>query len=295
MYKLALVGGESIRQYTVADKLWQILGERTQESFQFEVIPLKDENEAKQFFQNFINDDSFRGFNIALPWKSLFAGMVDEVITGDQLPIINTVYKSGKRVLGDNTDPLGVVASIRLRHDMNEFKRCLILGAGGAGTATAHYLSSQLKIAIYIFDTAAPSLGNVDGINVLSGLEELSTHKYDLIVNATPRGKYYLATSINNFESPLDRDLLRKVSLPHTVVQEMNYMPRKTLLLQLAESLQLETIPGEAMLVAQALESMQRYFGRPTSRDLATYATDAIATHIKQQESAILKLKQGAS
>jgi len=264
--KIGLVGGKDIKKYTIADKLWTIIAKVTELNFDFEVISIADENMIKRFYKQFTNDKDFFGFNVALPWKESFANLVDKNnYVSSKCKAINTVYKINNKVLTFNTDVIGVSGALSL-YEKN-INSTLIMGLGGAGFATAEYLAlNQIALKVYGYDPNIP-LGLKHNFIRLKNLNNVLNHKYNLIINATPRGKYYFDQSPQSFESPLSAKMLKTITHPSSIIQEMNYFPAVTPLLETANLLGLRTISGIQMLVRQALHSLLLYRGVSCSED----------------------------
>jgi len=265
MYKVGLIGGFDIRRYTVADKLWALISEYTDINFNFEIFPLHDKLKLDHFFYNtYLKDENFIGFNVALPWKSEISARVDKNLIQESLydiSISNTVFKRDNLIFGTNTDILGVYRSFSSVNIPNHGgkKTVLILGSGGAGYPTAIFLSRLPAFKIYIYDN---NVFHEDKYSITrhNSLKDLKKIKYDLIINATPLGKLYLDSPVQEFASPLDLFILKEIIYDNTILQEMNYFPYNTFFLQLGNCLGLETIHGLDMLIHQALGSFSYYF-----------------------------------
>lgn len=283
MNKLALIGGKEIKKYTVADVLWKIISKYTKVDFFFEIISISNEKSLEKFYRGFKANNNFIGFNIALPWKNKMAKILGSIDT------INTVYKYNNNVFGINTDVIGVCKSLNYLIGPKNFSKVLILGAGGAGLATANYFSKYTKSQIYIYDILP--ISKVPGsIIQLKSLDELERNQYDLIINATPLGKYY-NSKIEMFSSPIDLNILRKITTDNTVLQDMNYLPEKTLFLQLGDLLNLKTVSGVFMLVFQALDSFKKYFGFEVKKEQADKIILEMIKCVHKKERQIISLK----
>lgn len=283
MHKIALIGGKSIHKYTVADQLWKLLSEVSGINFEFTIIPLSSKDELNSFYAAYRKDVDFVGFNVALPWKNSMARLV-----GSEKRIINTVYKNRGSIVGDNTDPMGVERGFKTVSALLQNSKVLILGAGGGGVATANYLINRGAL-VHIYDIEHKK--NIHKIiQQCESMEQVMERRYDLIINATPLGKYYFGSVIDSFSTPIDAEILKVISHNQTIVQEMNYMPIKTLLLQIADTLGLRTVPGMYMLVFQAIESLSRYFNVTLPPNKTKLIVEAMNTRIAAVESDILSI-----
>jgi shikimate dehydrogenase len=275
--KLGLVGGRDIARYTVADTLWETIADVTHRRFRFEIFPLANEAAVRMFYDTFLADPGFRGFNVALPWKGYFANMLRKQ-QDTAPPLINTVYKTDDGVGVSNTDVVGIEKALERSVELSRIKTVLILGGGGGGLAVAHSLATVRGCEVALYDIRKLDVPKIPSLTVLTSLQAIERRQFDLIINATPLGKYYSDEVVHAFSSPLDLRTMRAISRPATIVQEMNYLPRKTLFLQMAEQLGLRTVPGTLMLVLQAVESFRYYFGYECSNR----EVDSIILHIEE-------------
>lgn len=85
----------------------------------------------------------FRGINLTIPHKVEVMKHLDEVSEKASLiGAVNTVYRRGDRLLGENTDGAGFLASLRDEGGIDPAgKSFVILGAGGAARAVSVELS----------------------------------------------------------------------------------------------------------------------------------------------------------
>ncbi|MGB8959315.1 MAG: shikimate kinase [Candidatus Aminicenantales bacterium] len=76
------------------------------------------------------------GLNVTAPLKDGVFALLDRVDeTSAALGAVNTLVKEGRRFRGFNTDPAGVAGALAGAGITAGGKRCLVLGAGGAGRA----------------------------------------------------------------------------------------------------------------------------------------------------------------
>jgi shikimate dehydrogenase len=82
------------------------------------------------------------GMNLTAPFKEEAAALVDELSPDARvLGAVNCLVPlEGGRVLGANTDAQGVIGALRGRGVEIAGRRCLVIGAGGAGKAAARAL-----------------------------------------------------------------------------------------------------------------------------------------------------------
>jgi len=139
---------------------------------------------------------NIRGALVTMPHKVTTAALLDEVSTAVKISgACNAILKrpDGKLV-GDMFDGAGFTRGLKRKGFGLEGATCLVVGAGGVGSAIAASLAAEAVASIVLFDTNAnvaealadrlnrhyPSLQARVGTNDPAG--------YDLVVNATPLG-----------------------------------------------------------------------------------------------------------
>lgn len=289
VFKLGLIGGKDIKKYTIADILWKIINKYSDIKFQFEVISIENEDSLVEFFKDFKLTSNFLGFNVALPWKNTVLNYLDSFESSNKnFQLVNTVFKEDSKIDACNTDIFGIEKAHKSNYFRKELK-ILILGAGGAGFAVNEYLVSKYKnIKIFMYDIS-PKFKVINKRSIyLKNYKQIKKNKYDLIINATPLGKFNLNEQIKEFASPIDFQILKDISHNKTILQEMNYLPEKTLFLQMGEILNLKIIPGYYMLTIQALESLKKYFPKQKIKlELTNKILLEVSKKVNQIESEI--------
>jgi len=286
--KLALVGGQDIADYSIADRLWDLVMEVSGVEFDFEIVPLGTDGMVDIFWQAFLADREFLGFNVARPWKRRFASLVDDAqLVHTDTPFINTVYKSAGRTYAANTDILGVSESIEARCTIAG-KVILILGMGGVGIPATYHLFEKGAREIYLFDIVPTKIPD-DRPRVLQSFHEVYQYRYDIVVNATPCGKLFLGRIPQSYCSPVGARFFRGCVHPGTIIQEMNYLPLVTEFLENARHRGLEIISGVEVLVRQAVHSFYLYTGRKFDSSQTSFLIAEVSKVAMEKEDAILR------
>jgi shikimate 5-dehydrogenase len=291
MIKIALMGDSAVQHYTVADRLWELISVVVNKKFKFTILPITTLDEALAAFETFRKDQSFIGFNISgVPWERELVDRLDKMEKLVDLPSINTVYRDRiGSIVGTNTAPLAAQLSLEFKNNLYKCKTVLIIGASGAGVPLARHFYDNLDKKTYVYDPLANCKSDEKGITCLSSLNSVTEYKYDLIINASPLGRYYFDRHVEAFTSPLDLESLQRVTHKDTIVQETNYLPGTTLLLQMARHLGLRVVMGDVMLVFEAVESLRRYFGITLDENTIRMLVDEIGVYIAERETAILE------
>lgn len=191
-------------------------------------------------FPKILNENpGLEGLNVTIPYKEQIMPFLDTLDpVASKIGAVNTVKisRDGK-LTGYNTDYFGFIESIK-PFLLEQHKKALILGTGGASKAVAYGLE-QLGISFqYVSRNAS---GNALSYAQLS--EELM-RKYKVIINCTPLG-----TSPKTSEFPAVP--VEFLSQQH-LVYDLIYNPAETRLMKLASEKGATTVNGLRMLELQA-------------------------------------------
>lgn len=161
------------------------------------VVPfrIKPQNLA-DFLAFFKSTENFHGLIVTVPHKMAVVTLVDTLSTAaEQNGSVNVIRKDPDGGLhGDNFDGLGFVDGLTARGWQPTGKRCLLVGAGGAGVAIADALALSGVSEITVNDinrerrdaliaqlaSRYPRLRTAPGSASAAGFE--------LVVNCTPQG-----------------------------------------------------------------------------------------------------------
>ncbi len=202
------------------------------------------------------------GLSVTMPHKKSVAVAVDDLSpTAAKLGAVNCVRRDGDRLVGENTDGIGFVDSLRSQLHMDpDGLTIVIVGAGGAARSIALAMAEH-GAQVGIFNRTASSAEEVVEIvgAASSVVQEEAIREADVIVNATPLG-------MSNDSLPFDPTLLSKGQS----LIDLIYEPEKTALLVEAESLGVKTLNGVGMLLHQAGAQFQLWTGcEPPLKEMA--------------------------
>lgn len=203
---------------------------------------------------------AFAGGNVTVPHKEAMLKLIDEVSEAARaVGAVNTIWREGSRLHGDNTDVSGFLAHLDASVPGWEERAAtaLVLGAGGAARGIAFGLKARGLRRIVL---ANRSRARADDLAAALGVPVEAADWDDrarlvasagLIVNTTALGMHG--------QPPLDLDLagLR----PGTIVDDIVYVPLKTPLLLEAEARGGIAVDGLGMLLHQAVPGFARWFG----------------------------------
>ena len=137
-----------------------------------------------------------RGALVTMPHKVTTVSLVDEVTTTVKIAgSCNAVLKRPDgTLLGDMFDGVGFVRGLRRKGFEFDRARCLVVGAGGVGSAIAASLAAEGVASIALFDTETASAQALAARlrqhypRLEARVDAPDPSGYDLAVNATPLG-----------------------------------------------------------------------------------------------------------
>ena len=203
------------------------------------------------------------GFNCSIPHKVAVIDHLDELApSASIIGAVNCVVRRGDRLVGENTDGQGFLASLRTVVDPAG-KQVVVFGAGGASRAIT-VETALAGVASITVVNVSPERGN----KLAKLLEERTPttatfvlwdepyrvpESADIVVNATPIGLFPDVDARVN----LDVDSLQ----PHMVVADVIPNPPSTHLLRDAEACGCQTLDGLGMLVNQGVLGIKLWTG----------------------------------
>jgi shikimate dehydrogenase len=197
-----------------------------------------------------------KGLNVTLPFKHE-AWRLAVVRSGFALVAgaVNTLSFQGERIVGHNTDGIGLVRDLmrNLRVAVRG-KRVLLMGAGGAGYGVMESLLREhpesVVVANRTLEKAIALVGHFEKLqsSAPQGIsarpyEELAGARFDILINATSAG-------LEGAMPPLPEG----VFAPGALAYDMVYA-RRTPFLEFAQQQGARVSDGLGMLVEQAAES----------------------------------------
>jgi len=208
----------------------------------------------------------FAGLNVTHPFKQAIIPSLDELSSGAaRIGAVNTVVFAGGKRIGHNTDVSGFAESFQGGLPGAARERVVQVGAGGAGSATAHALLELGVSNLAIFDQDGARRGAlVDklrrdfGAGRLSDADDLAQAigEADGVVNATPIGMAGYPGSA----APVS------ALSPRHWVADIVYFPLETQLLREARRIGCRTLDGSGMVVFQAAAAFDLFTGLSADR-----------------------------
>ncbi|HBE9445774.1 shikimate 5-dehydrogenase [Clostridioides difficile] len=214
---------------------------------------------------------NIKGANVTMPCKSAVTEYMDELSPAARIiGACNTIVNDNGKLVGHITDGVGYVRNLKENEVEVKGKKVTIMGAGGAATAIQVQcaLDGAREISIFnakddFYKRAEQTVENIKKevpkcVVNLYDLEDTNKlyeeiESSDILTNATLIGmKPY-----DNETNIKDTSVLRK----DLVVTDVVYNPRKTKMIEDAESNGCKAIGGLGMLLYQGAESFNLYTG----------------------------------
>lgn len=243
-------------QHSKSPFIHKMFAEQTGITLEYEKIlaPIEDfEKNLTNFFSR-----GGKGANITLPFKERAFLAVSELTERAQTcGAVNTVMKlDDNRLLGDNTDGMGLLLDLQRLKFVHPNSRILIIGAGGATRGALlpllEYgcditLTNRTFSKVETLINAFSSLGKIRG----EAIEQINSTDYDLIINATSSGVSGEIPAIN----PI-------IFTKEVACYDMFYQATLTPFLEFASQHQVRKVAdGLGMLVGQAAFSFKLWHG----------------------------------
>lgn len=214
---------------------------------------------------------NIRGALITMPHKVTTVGLVDECSTTAKIAgSANAILKRPDgTLLGDMFDGTGFTRGLRRKGFVFSGAKCLVVGAGGVGSAIAASLAADGVASLALFDThpasaeglAARLTAHYPDLEVtIAGNDPAG---YELVVNCTPLGM--------NADDPLPFDVTRLS--PSTFVGEVVMKTQITPLLHAARGRGCRFQVGTDMLFEMIPAYLEFFgFGSATPEELRALA-----------------------
>ena len=208
-------------------------------------------------------DGGASGANVTVPFKLEAFALASECTPRARGgKSANTLIFEGNKIIGDNTDGVGLCRDIEQNlHQPLRGTRILLVGAGGAARGvTEALLASQPESLVITNRTQSRAEAYVEECGKSNhffavGSERLSAHQFDVVINATSAS---LTAHMPEIPAACFAD--------NALAYEMMYGKGMTPFLTLAAGVGARTADGLGMLVEQAAEAFFVWRGvRPST------------------------------
>lgn len=202
-----------------------------------------------------------RGITCTVPHKVAVLEYLDEIDPiAKKIGAANTVVNEQGKLIGYNTDWLGVLKPLTKVTDLQN-KKVAILGAGGAARAMVYAaITSGASVTIYNRTLQhAETVAKEFGTQAKDFSQLASIKDADIILNATVLGR-----TPYEHETPLPKEY---ITSKH-IVFDANYVPFTSRLLQEAKEQGATIIHGTEMLLYQGTAQFELYTGQKAPEDV---------------------------
>lgn len=224
------------------------------------------------------------GLSVTMPHKAAVIDALDD-LTDDaaELGAVNCVARNGVRLVGHNTDGVGLLDALRIDEGIDvDGRRFAVLGAGGAGRAVVRSLAGAGAASVVVVnrspgpaEEAARLAGAVGSVGAAGDVSSA-----DVVINATPLGMgVVVSTSGASEPLPVDPELLS----PGQVLVDLIYHPAVTPLMAAARARGVQTVNGLGMLIHQAAHAFRLWTNEEPPLEAMSAA--AVAALVHRQES----------
>lgn len=279
--------GERIERYAVmgnpinhskSPMIHTLFAQQTNQSIEYTAIHV-DLGGFEQAVGNF-KASGGKGLNITVPFKEEAWVLADERSDrAERAGAVNTLKFVDNKIVGDNTDGVGLVNDLSVNHQCElKGKRILLLGAGGAARGVLAPLLEQqpseivignrtpdraVGLAEHFYDLAQINNSDISGC----GFPTLEGQQFDIVINAT-------AASLQGEVPPLPDDLLSG----NAFCYDMMYGAKPTAFMGWATNHGAgKVLDGLGMLVEQAAESFFIWRGvRPETKPVIQTIKDEL-------------------
>jgi pentafunctional AROM polypeptide len=191
------------------------------------------------------------GASITIPHKETIIPYLDNVSEEiKMIGAVNTIIKKNNKLIGHNTDWIGI--KLPIEATQKKFASALILGAGGAARAVCYALN-QLNIPFQVYNRTTAKAQKLAAEFNGAVCHNLNDHQAELVISTVP--------------------LTAKLELPESfwkpvqTLFDIVYKPYFTPLLTEAKKRNIQTIHGIEMLLEQAYEQFHLWTGKTTTKE----------------------------
>ena len=196
-----------------------------------------------------VKENKIQGINVTVPFKKAIIPFVDYLSPeAEATQSVNTIYLSGDKIIGHNTDIAGFELSLKkIKYEVNN-RKILILGAGGVVPSIV-YASMKMGSSEIIISNRTKAKAQMlkDIFNNLKIVDWGDVPEFDVIINATSLG--------------LDKD--DKIELNFSSVgkdklfYDVIYNPSETNFLKVGKKLGNKCENGKFMFIYQAFSAFK--------------------------------------
>ena len=209
-----------------------------------------------------------KGYNVSMPNKTVIGKYLDELSPAAQLcGAVNTVVYEDGKLTGHITDGIGYMRSLQDKGFDVIGKKITVVGAGGAATAICIQaaLDGVKEIAIFnrkdeFWERAQQNVKNInEKTNCKATLYDLADKD---ALRREIADSYLFANATGVGMKPLEGQMVipdESYLRPDLIVTDVVYMPTKTKLLEVAESVGCQYMNGLGMMLYQGAAAFKMW------------------------------------
>lgn len=228
---------------------------------------------APEQFEAFVTDlpgNGYVGANTTMPHKEEAFRLSEPDAKSKAIGAVNTLWIEGDRLKATNTDGDGYASSVDAVSPgwATRIDNAVVLGAGGAARSIIYALLDRGVKEVHVVNrTSAKAEAMREAFG--SSVHPASWADADRLLKET--GLLINTTALGMCgQEPLELDLSGMRA--DAIVSDIVYVPLKTRLLASAQARGLATTDGLAMLLHQAVEGFQLWFGKRPQVTVEQYA-----------------------
>ncbi len=218
-------------------------------------------------FMGDFRNSSLQGLSVTIPHKVNVMAYLDDISPlAKSVGAVNTVYRQGDSLCGDNTDVYGFL--MPLRHKKIP-RRALVLGGGGAARAVIVALKTLRTRGMNKIFVSARTAQRAKVLCdefqcIFVPWDERANIKSPWIINTTPLGMHGVLIDETPYPSSALKAGAGKSSLA-TLVYDIIYNPLQTRFLSEASNAGFETENGLSMFLGQAIAQQKLWLNEHAS------------------------------
>ena len=204
-----------------------------------------------------LRDADCAGANVTIPHKETIGEYVDEVgASARAIGAINTVVRRDGRLVGENTDAVGLGRSLAEAGVRLDGARALVLGAGGAARAAVYALAQRGARRVSVVNRT-----HERAVRLVADLAPLFP---DVALAAIPTAgeSGSIDVVVDSLPPSVPVDFAALDLTPDAFACDLAYRPALTPFLQAAAARGARTVGGLGMLVHQAAASLEYWTGQ---------------------------------
>ena len=246
-------------------------------------IPLSIQPGKLEYSINLLINMGFKGANVTLPHKGAAYRLASEHdILAEKTNAVNTLLFKENGIYGKNTDVTGFIAPLKNMEPMpSKDSNIVILGAGGATRGIAIGLLEEGYRQLTICNrTEKKSIELIDYLRNLYPGASLQSAAWEDRQKALLQAVMLVNTTQLGMKEQPSLEIDLSVMQKNAVIYDIVYTPLRTELITQAESLELFSINGLDMLLHQAVDGFEAWYGvRP---NVTTELYKYIATMVEE-------------